>query len=129
MYSHPLSLLDAFSICFDSAGVELCLVVWWNSHSLIALARLGGSSTEMRARSICAMSALSGRPRCSASSRRASQKSGSRLIDVWWPAIVPLRLRSDEHTSELQSLMRPSYAVSCLSTKRTQTRNGLTQTQ
>src|SRR3546814_5867307 len=29
--------------------------------------------------------------------------------------------RSDEHTSELQSLMRLSYAVSCLTTKNTHT--------
>src|SRR3546814_1346634 len=29
----------------------------------------------------------------------------------------PLRLRSEEHTSELQSLMRISYAVFCLKTK------------
>src|SRR3546814_5165230 len=30
------------------------------------------------------------------------------------PAIVDLGLRSEEHTSELQSLMRISYAVFCL---------------
>src|SRR3546814_5757573 len=30
---------------------------------------------------------------------------------------VRLRLRSEEHTSELQSLMRISYAVFCLKTK------------
>src|SRR3546814_7163738 len=30
------------------------------------------------------------------------------------------RLRSEEHTSELQSLMRISYAVFCLKTKRNQ---------
>src|SRR3546814_8581738 len=32
-------------------------------------------------------------------------------------------LRSEEHTSELQSLMRISYAVFCLKKKRTKTRN------
>src|SRR3546814_7356230 len=31
------------------------------------------------------------------------------------------RIRSEEHTSELQSLMRSSYAVFCLKQKRTQT--------
>src|SRR3546814_1751875 len=30
--------------------------------------------------------------------------------------------RSEEHTSELQSLMRNSYAVFCLKTKKTQTK-------
>src|SRR3546814_5706596 len=32
-------------------------------------------------------------------------------------AIVVMRLRSEEHTSELQSLMRISYAVFCLKKK------------
>src|SRR3546814_10085413 len=35
------------------------------------------------------------------------------------PAIHALRLRSEEHTSELQSLMRISYAVFCLKKKNT----------
>src|SRR3546814_3160183 len=34
--------------------------------------------------------------------------------------VVPLLLRSEEHTSELQSLMRISYAVFCLKKKKTQ---------
>src|SRR3546814_6446054 len=33
---------------------------------------------------------------------------------------APPRLRSEEHTSELQSLMRSSYAVFCLKTKNKQ---------
>src|SRR3546814_1561564 len=34
---------------------------------------------------------------------------------IWLPRIKPFRqLRSEEHTSELQSLMRNSYAVFCL---------------
>src|SRR3546814_8988766 len=33
----------------------------------------------------------------------------------------PKRMRSEEHTSELQSLMRISYAVFCLKKKRTST--------
>src|SRR3546814_6565608 len=39
----------------------------------------------------------------------------SRIYEVWWD-------RSEEHTSELQSLMRISYAVFCLKKKKT-TRN------
>src|SRR3546814_8552408 len=31
--------------------------------------------------------------------------------------LLGLQTRSEEHTSELQSLMRPSYAVFCLQTK------------
>src|SRR3546814_3774220 len=45
------------------------------------------------------------------------------LFGPQWDAAVPLVqilcLRSEEHTSELQSLMRISYAVSCLKKKNT----------
>src|SRR3546814_1096030 len=34
-----------------------------------------------------------------------------------WPHVWPLLIRSEEHTSELQSLMRISYAVFCLKLK------------
>src|SRR3546814_1228364 len=34
------------------------------------------------------------------------------------PALVPIVARSEEHTSELQSLMRISYAVFCLKKKK-----------
>src|SRR3546814_3288639 len=40
-----------------------------------------------------------------------SKDSGKR------PRALPLTKRSEEHTSELQSLMRISYAVFCLKTK------------
>src|SRR3546814_2167316 len=35
----------------------------------------------------------------------------------------PIKFRSEEHTSELQSLMRISYAVFCLKKKKTHTSN------
>src|SRR3546814_4220536 len=48
---------------------------------------------------------------------------------VWTGFLVPpatgtyrLGLRSEEHTSELQSLMRSSYAVFCLKNKKTYTK-------
>src|SRR3546814_6306007 len=40
-----------------------------------------------------------------------------------------LDLRSEEHTSELQSLMRISYAVFCLKKKKTKTNNNKTDTR
>src|SRR3546814_4191915 len=40
------------------------------------------------------------------------------MVDVPFAAVVP---RSEEHTSELQSLMRISYAVFCLKKKKTET--------
>src|SRR3546814_9747841 len=39
------------------------------------------------------------------------------LQAVWSGLCGPSRCRSEEHTSELQSLMRISYAVFCLSKK------------
>src|SRR3546814_3361051 len=46
---------------------------------------------------------------------------GSKEIDlVAQNSRRPCRLRSEEHTSELQSLMRISYAVFCLKKKTTQ---------
>src|SRR3546814_7166489 len=39
----------------------------------------------------------------------------------------PLRMRSEEHTSELQSLMRISYAVFCLKKKKNKKAKELTQ--
>src|SRR3546814_7141035 len=40
--------------------------------------------------------------------------------DLNRPAEQPVGERSEEHTSELQSLMRNSYAVFCLKNKKTQ---------
>src|SRR3546814_4483993 len=48
-------------------------------------------------------------------SRRAEKRHRQRFTPLW-----PKRLgRSEEHTSELQSLMRISYAVFCLKKKKT----------
>src|SRR3546814_9144500 len=35
------------------------------------------------------------------------------LLDQGWRSFAPIIVRSEEHTSELQSLMRNSYAVFC----------------
>src|SRR3546814_6349676 len=44
---------------------------------------------------------------------------GAALIIYGWNVVAPRRRRSEEHTSELQSLMRISYAVFCLKIKNT----------
>src|SRR3546814_7503785 len=44
--------------------------------------------------------------------------SGDAIITVQNQEIKVLRLRSEEHTSELQSLIRISYAVFCLKKKK-----------
>src|SRR3546814_2801548 len=41
-------------------------------------------------------------------------------VPAEFDTLVARRLRSEEHTSELQSLMRNSYAVFCLKKKQTQ---------
>src|SRR3546814_8696273 len=43
------------------------------------------------------------------------RKASARI--AWQPLPAPLTKRSEEHTSELQSLMRISYAVFCLKKK------------
>src|SRR3546814_957643 len=45
-----------------------------------------------------------------------------------WPDSAPISRRSEEHTSELQSLMRISYAVFCLKKKKN-TNHNLTKIQ
>src|SRR3546814_9394737 len=54
---------------------------------------------------------------------RSSPRRGHRISASRWVKlmIMPMRMgrRSEEHTSELQSLMRISYAVFCLKKKKT----------
>src|SRR3546814_10537079 len=58
-----------------------------------------------------------------ATARRCARRTGrtDRLpgLAAQGPALQRLSLRSEEHTSELQSLMRISYAVFCLKKKKT----------
>src|SRR3546814_1392889 len=49
-----------------------------------------------------------------------SNKAGVVHSEILAPEGAPERLRSEEHTSELQSLMRISYAVFCLKKKKDQ---------
>src|SRR3546814_2735603 len=48
-----------------------------------------------------------------------------RYDPLYWGAVFPLG-RSEEHTSELQSLMRISYAVFCLKKKKQEQVNNIT---
>src|SRR3546814_6374606 len=63
-----------------------------------------------------------------AGSTSVSVLTQTRIRSAFWPLVMkvfdPLMTRSEEHTSELQSLMRISYAVFCLKKKKTnQNRN------
>src|SRR3546814_1898436 len=68
------------------------------------------------------------RPRCRQPSRSHPDRRGGTMnkitivTDAWYPQ------RSEEHTSELQSLMRISYAVFCLKKKKKQKHTKHTQT-
>src|SRR3546814_7717732 len=61
----------------------------------------------------------------------ASPTATSRYMKPCWPAAAPRAgrvgaiCRSEEHTSELQSLMRISYAVFCLKKKQTSSHNDI----
>src|SRR3546814_10205712 len=66
-----------------------------------------------------------GRPRCRARRESPKARHARRLRPPPRPRAAGcrgrLRHRSEEHTSELQSLMRISYAVFCLKKKKPQT--------
>src|SRR3546814_979046 len=69
---------------------------------------------------------LTGRPHYPGDAVFADYRSGDHdreMLDGVSVTRVPNRVRSEEHTSELQSLMRISYAVFCLKkkTQKTQT--------
>src|SRR3546814_7976888 len=48
----------------------------------------------------------------------AAPRFGGLLVAAWLAGIIVNLVRSEEHTSELQSLMRISYAVFCLKKKK-----------
>src|SRR3546814_4955714 len=50
---------------------------------------------------------------------RAAPRCGLHMVKVVTACACSFRSRSEEHTSELQSLMRISYAVLCLKKKKT----------
>src|SRR3546814_13459484 len=77
---------------------------------------------------ISSTSSSGGRPRGESSGWLATsshQKRKSAVVKGWpsdqrcpWRSVRVKRRRSEEHTSELQSLMRISYAVFCLKKKK-----------
>src|SRR3546814_6566438 len=68
---------------------------------------------------------ISGSPAGAGRAQRSLRRSFERHFPAWrhveteffWRGLVCLTKRSEEHTSELQSLMRISYAVFCLKKK------------
>src|SRR3546814_1336381 len=58
-----------------------------------------------------------------AHSRQSQRSLGTSVIASIPSNITRAKLRSEEHTSELQSLMRISYAVFCLKKKKIQSKH------
>src|SRR3546814_1494632 len=105
--------LFPYTTLFRSAGQG-------NSHGRASLGRLAGAVPDRppEGRAIVARRLVDSRPkRC----RIAAQ-----AIDPRWRKLFAAR--SEEHTSELQSLMRISYAVFCLKKKNTNNNTSSTQT-
>src|SRR3546814_8915815 len=82
------------------------------SCALPAAATMISADRHTSARStVCLLQTMTVHP-CSKSSRATGLPT---ILDL---PITTARLRSEEHTSELQSLMRISYAVFCLKKKK-----------
>src|SRR3546814_1882926 len=64
-----------------------------------------------------------------AAEKKPSDRAGMPVANIWCthrPKLKkPVAMRSEEHTSELQSLLRISYAVFCLKKKRQQNTNNI----
>src|SRR3546814_9681286 len=82
-----------------AAGCDVALHCNGKLEEMEQVAAAVGALSPEAQRRIAAARACLGRPQA---------------VDV---AALQRRLRSEEHTSELQSLMRPSYAVFCLNNK------------
>src|SRR3546814_6664094 len=99
-----------------------------------------GSTSFLKIRLICervlCRPSLSSSLRCSIHCRYTALKLCSSARRTAWRlclrstlGLMPLASRSEEHTSELQSLMRISYAVFCLKKKKKKSQSRLTELQ
>src|SRR3546814_4484208 len=136
-YRHTLSLHDAFPICLNRPEVH-------NAVSDELGHAFGAALIEARGRQDAKVVVLRGEGRSFCSGRdfremgerpegvghyeymTAGQQRIKMMVDMGKPMIAALKgavlgagcERSEEHTSELQSLMRISYAVFCLKKKK-----------
>src|SRR3546814_2469091 len=101
-YLHTLTLHDALPICSHGGNQP-------HADLAVALSRRGA---ERRPQGDC-------RPLPRSSRRRDEDLARH----AWRDALDGRPFRSEEHTSELQSLMRISYAVFCLKKKKTRNRH------
>src|SRR3546814_4372536 len=96
-----------------AANIVIAQLIATLSQNIGELSPRGDARTAVRGRL-----AQDGRNhRVSGHANSAPQRRS--LVSICLPASVNHRARSEEHTSELQSLMRISYAVFCLKKKTT----------
>src|SRR3546814_10547025 len=98
---HTLSLHDSLPISLDGANIEIAEAVGADNIFIFGL-----TAAEVAARRDAGHDAAA----CIAAEPRLAEV----LVQIATGAF-----RSEEHTSELQSLMRISYAVFCLKKKKT----------
>src|SRR3546814_5178612 len=108
-YVHTLSLHDALPIC--DANCPYCNAFW-------EAARPWVDSGKVQLRHILVGIIKDDSPAKAAAILGAPDRSAALLTNE--------RQRSEEHTSELQSLMRNSYAVFCLKKKKAQRQQEIT---
>src|SRR3546814_5297491 len=107
----PFSLLTGFSLVIGYALLGSCWLIWKTEGELQAMARRFARPLAIAL--VVAIAIVSA----------ATPFLDAKYYQAWfaWPGVLaaaqmPLlvAIRSEEHTSELQSLMRISYAVFCL---------------
>src|SRR3546814_9023982 len=108
--------------CALVTGVQTCALPIWPAHRAVLVA-----AADRTPRDRGAGAGLGGRRRCAVLDAGAGlgQDPAARgrpgppgLCTAERPSVPAARDRSEEHTSELQSLMRISYAVFCLKKKK-----------
>src|SRR3546814_7189419 len=104
-------------------ALPISKVIQWteNKMNLLKKAAISLAATSMIAAPVAASAAPA--------ARAASAVDGQSELEGSTSWIIAVLARSEEHTSELQSLMRISYAVFCLKKKKNTTHNSSTKTQ
>src|SRR3546814_3715954 len=112
IYSLSLAVAVRRQYLAWQAGWAATMLLWGGLWSQIHLAVLPFMAGTVSAQ-ICTFLACLAIAFATASSVTALDRSG--VPAALRGATLALGVRSEEHTSELKSLMRPSYAVFCLS--------------
>src|SRR3546814_7020175 len=107
-----------YTLLFRSSDLALAKLELDRASRLVDIEAVSQSEIDrLRATVTAATAALAG----------ANARIAARALDVEFTTVrAPLSGRSEEHTSELQSLMRISYAVFCLKKKKNKLKQSIT---